>query len=118
MPVLTTDQILSRADALARQAASARVSDQQLSLVLVHLKRHRDVASTLTLLRTLRSSSFAFRNRGTPDQMRALEENVRRALQGLAVWDDAAAVLGWARRLVGYYAQGRVPLQPEGAPRR
>jgi hypothetical protein len=107
MPALTTDQILTRANNLARQAAAAQVPDEQLSLALVHLKRHRDVAATLTLLAELRRSSFAHRSRSTPAQFQALEENVQRALQDLSDWEEAAAILGWARRLVGFYAHGQ-----------
>jgi hypothetical protein len=105
MPPLTSDQILTRANTLANQIAAAHVPDAQLSMVLVHLKRHRDVAATLRLLAALRLSPFGRRNRGTPAQFRALEENVRRALQGPPTWEEAAAILGWGRRLVGYYTR-------------
>jgi hypothetical protein len=105
MPTLTSDQILTRANTLASQIAAARVPDAQLSMALVHLKRHRDVAATLKLLAELRRSPFGHRNRGTSEQFRVLEENVRRALQGLTVWEEAAAVLGWGRRLVSYYTR-------------
>jgi hypothetical protein len=53
-------------------------------LVLVHLKRHQDVASTLALLTGLHSSSFAHRSRSKPTQLRALEKCVRLALQRTA----------------------------------
>lgn len=105
MPTLTNDQILTRANTLASQIATAHVPDAQLSMVLVHLKRHRDVAATLKLLTELRRSPFGRRNRVTPDQFRALEENVRRALQGPPTWEEAAAILGWGRRLVSYYTK-------------
>lgn len=107
MPALTIDQVLSRANALARQAAAAEVPDNQLSMALVHLKRHRDVGASLALLAELRRSSFARRTRSTLAQFQALEDNVRRAIKDLTAWEDAAAVLGWARRLVSYYAQGQ-----------
>ena len=108
MAALKIEHILSRADALAQQTATAGVPDAQLSIVLSHLKRHRDVAATLDLLGELKRSPFAFRNRGTPAQYASLDESVRAALRGLNAWEDAAAVLGWARRLVVYYAQGRM----------
>lgn len=111
MAVLKIEQILSRADTLARQTAAARVPDAQLSIVLSHLKCHRDVAATLSLLRELKRSPFAFRNRGTPAQYANLDESVRSALTGLTAWEDAAAILGWARRLVVFYAQGQVRTQ-------
>jgi hypothetical protein len=105
MPALTTDQMLSRANALANQIAAARVPEEQLAMALVHVRRHRDVAATLILLGELRQSSFARRSRSTSEQLRNLEESVRRALLGLNAWEDAAMVLGWARRLVGYYTR-------------
>lgn len=108
MAALKIEHILSRADALAQQTAGAGVPDAQLSLVLSHLKRHRDVAATLELLKELKRSPFAFRNRGTPAQYSSLDESVRFALKGMTAWEDAAAILGWARRLVVYYAQGQI----------
>ena len=105
MPTINSDQILSRANALATQVAAGRVPDEQLSMALVHLKRHHDVAATLTLIAELRSSSFARRSRSTAEQLRILDESVRRALRDLTSWEDAAMVLGWARRLVNYYAR-------------
>ena len=109
----TIDPILSRAETLARQAAGAGVHDDQLSLVLVHLKRHRDVAATLALLGELRRSSFAHRSRSTPGQLKALEESVRLALQGISAWEDAAGIVGWARRLVTYYQPSRSQTRPQ-----
>jgi hypothetical protein len=101
--MLTTDQLMSRAQTLARQAGGAGVQDNQLSFVLVHLKRHRDIKATLVLLKELKSSSFAYRSRSTPGQFRALEESVRPALQGVSTWEDAAGIVGWARRLLGSF---------------
>jgi hypothetical protein len=111
MAALNIEQILSRADTLARQTAAARVPDEQLSVVLSHLKRHRDVAATLTLLGELRQSPFAHRTRSTPAQLTNLDKTVRSALAGLTAWEDAAAILGWARRLVVFYAQGQTRSQ-------
>jgi hypothetical protein len=105
MPPLTSDQILTRANTLANQIAAAHVPDAQLSIVLVHLKRHRDVAATLKLLKELKLSPFSRRNQGTPAQFRALEDNVGRALQNVTAWEEAAAILGWGRRLVSYYTR-------------
>lgn len=107
MAALKIEHILSRADTLARQTASARVPDAQLSMVLSHLKRHRDVKATLSLLGELKRSPFAQRTQSTRAQLTSLDASVRSALEGLTAWQDAAGVLGWARRLVVYYAQGR-----------
>jgi len=111
--MLTTEQIMSRAETLARQTAGAGVHDDQLSLVLVHLKRHHDIAATLALLVELKKSPFAHRSRSTPWQIKALEESVRPALQGVASWEDAAGIIGWARRLFAYYQ----PLRSQTRPR-
>ncbi|HEX4965537.1 MAG TPA: hypothetical protein VF173_32305 [Thermoanaerobaculia bacterium] len=111
------DQILSRAETLARKAAAAGVHDDQLSLVLVHLKRHRDVAATLALLAELKRSPFAHRSRQTPRQLQALEESVRLALQGVDAWDDAAGIVGWARRLVTYYQPSQQATRSPGGSR-
>jgi hypothetical protein len=114
--MLTTDQILSRAETLARQAGGAGVHDDQLSLVLVHLKRHHDIAATLTLLVELKKSTFAYRSRSTLEQLKALEASVRPVLQGVAAWEDAAGIVGWARRLVTFYTQNQ-NRAPRGNPR-
>jgi hypothetical protein len=112
--------MLSRAETLAQKAAAAGVRDEQLSLALVHLKRHRDVAATLALLVELQRSSFARRTRQTPFQFKALEEGVRAGLQGVSNWEDAAGIVGWARRLVTFYQLARNPaqLRDEGQDRR
>jgi hypothetical protein len=109
--MLTVEQVLSRAETLARQAAAAGVTDEQVGLALTHLKRHRDVGGTLALLEELKKSPFSQRSRQTPRQFAALEECVRSALQGVSSWEEAAAIVGWARRLVVVY-------QPEWRPPR
>lgn len=105
--MLTSEQKLSKAETLARKAAAAGVHDDQLSLALVHLKRHRDVAASLVLLDELKRSSFSRRSNQTPFQFKALEENVRLALQGISDWKEAAEIVGWARRLVRFYQSAR-----------
>jgi hypothetical protein len=113
MSTLKIEQILSKADILARQTASARVPDEQLSIVLNNLKRHHDVAATLTLLGELRRSSFGHRTRSTPSQLASLHDSVRFALQGLSDWQDAASIIGWARRLAVFYSQGQTRSQSQ-----
>lgn len=98
--MLTTDQLMSRAATLARQAGGAGVQENQLSFVLVHLKRHRNIEATLLLLKELKRSPFAYRSNSTPGQFRALEESVRPALKGVSSWEEAAGIIGWARRLL------------------
>lgn len=98
--MLTTNQLMSRADILARQVGGAGGQENQLAFVLVHLKRHRNIEATLLLLKELKSSPFAYRSRSTPGQFRALEEYVRPALKGISTWEEAAGIIGWARRLL------------------
>ena len=107
---MTQEQTLSRAGTLARRAGAAGVRDDQLSLALVHLKRHRSVAATLALLAELKRSPFARRSGRSRDQLKALDEHVRAALQGISAWDEAAEIVGWARRLVAFYQ----PQQSQG----
>jgi hypothetical protein len=111
--MLSDEQILSKAETLARQTAAAGVRDEQLALALVHLKRHQSIAATLALLAELKRSSFAKRTRQTPGQFAALEEHVGRALTGVSEWRQAAEIVGWARRLVSFYQ----PSSPPGRPR-
>lgn len=106
---MTQEQRLARAETLARKAAGAEVREHQLALALVHLKRHRDVRATLDLLKELKHSPFAGRSNRSRKQLTGLEEHVRQAIQGLA-WDEAAEIVGWARRLVTFYQ----PQQSQG----
>jgi hypothetical protein len=101
--MLSTPQVLSAADTLARRAALDGVLDNQLALVLAHLKRHQDVASTLALLEELKTSPFAKRSQQTPRQFAALGRHVRESLLSVSGWQDAAAIVGWARRLAAFH---------------
>jgi len=119
--MLSDDQILSKAEALARQAAAAGVREEQLSLALVHLKRHRDVGATLAMLGELKTSPFARRTRQTEAQIKAVDASLRLALQGASAWEDAARVVGWARRLLTFYKPARTYGRPRdfgGGPER
>jgi hypothetical protein len=109
--MLTTAQVLAAAETLAQRAAGAGVQDNQIAFVLTHLKRHHDVAGTLALLASLRTSPFARRSKQTPRQMAALCTLVSESLRPGLDWREAAAIVGWARRLAGYY-------RPEGGGRR
>jgi hypothetical protein len=101
--MLGTPQVLSAADTLARRAAADGVLDNQLALVLAHLKRHRDVAGTLSLLAELETSPFAKRSQQTQRQFAALGRHVRESLHSVSGWQDAAAIVGWARRLAAFH---------------
>ncbi len=93
------DLLMQRAETLARQCAMAGVLENQLGNVLAHLKRHRDVAATRRLLDHLVRSPFAFRSKSTRRQFEALARHVKPALGTARGWQEAAQIVGWAKRL-------------------
>lgn len=102
---MTPEQQMSRGQELARQAQAdkTKVLPNHLAQVWAHLKSHQDVASTLRLLERLPTSSFAQRSRSTRNQLVALERVVRQALAGVGDWRDAAAIVGWGKKLAIAY---------------
>ncbi len=105
--MLGIDVILQKANVLASRCAGDRVPDNLLSMVLAHLRRHHDVKATLKLLRDLPNSPFARRTSSTERQLRRLGEHVSEAISSnKASWEEAAWIVGWARRLVQSYASG------------
>ena len=96
------DKVLPKAQVLAEHCAQDGVPDNYLAMVLAHLGRHRDVAATLRLLSALPSSPFGQRTRSTFRQMTGLRRHVSAALAGSPApsWEQAAWIVGWARRLV------------------
>jgi hypothetical protein len=101
--MLNVDQILDRATTLARRIAGDRIPENQLGMVLAHLRRHRNVGATLDLLGSLQTSPFRFRTKSTPHQFKRLKEHVQAALRGVSDWQEAAWIVGWGRRLVKAY---------------
>jgi hypothetical protein len=101
--MLEEDQILRRAWALAQWTDGAGVKPNQLAWVLAHLRRHRDCGATRRMLARLVRSPFAARTNQTRRQVAALQAAVRDALARDIDWQDAARIVGWARRL----ARGR-----------
>lgn len=97
---MTPEQSMERGAALARQAAGAGVLENHLAQILAHLRRHRDLAATLGLLEALPRSPFAERSRGTRRQFHELERLLAPELKALRDWRAAAAVVGWAGRLL------------------
>ncbi len=91
--------VLEKAHQLAGSCARAGVRDNQLSQVLAHLKRHQDVRATRNLLESLRRSPFASRTGSSPRQYKALHEHVGTVFAWTSNWQDAARVVGWAKRL-------------------
>ena len=95
----TDEVILEKAESLASSCVRAGVRDNQLSQVLTHLKRRRDLTATRRLIEGLPRSTFGQRNRGTRRQFEALRDHVGEVLRWANSWQDAATVVGWARRL-------------------
>ncbi len=92
-------EVMTRAETLARQCASAGVLENQLATVLAHLRRHRAVAATRRLLDDLTTSPFATRTKSTRRQFEELARHVKMALGGARTWEEAAQIVGWAKRL-------------------
>lgn len=97
---VNVDKILPKAQILAGHCANDGVPDNLLAMVLAHLGRHRDVSATLSLLSALPTSPFGQRTRSTFRQMTGLQRHVSAALSGEKSWEEAAWIVGWARRLV------------------
>lgn len=104
---MTEGQLMQKGDALARSCASARILESQINWVLQHLKRHRDVQATRQLLDTLPRSPFASRSRSTADQLANLQRLVKPELSSQRTWQQAATVVGWAKRLLPVYKPRR-----------
>ncbi len=100
---MNEDDLMRRADTLARQCATAGVLENQLGNVLAHLKRHRSPAATRRLLDSLKTSPFATRTKSTRRQFEALARYVTPALGGARGWEEAAQIVGWAKRLSSVY---------------
>ncbi len=101
--MLNIDAILGKADTLARRCAGSHVPDNLLAMVLSHLRRHRDVKATISLLTALPLSPFGQRTGSTRRQLTGLKEHVGGALSGASGWEEAAWIVGWARRLIRTY---------------
>jgi hypothetical protein len=104
---VTQEELMKQGSMLAEQCAQARVLENQLATVLAHLKRHQSTGKTIELLKTLLTSPFARRTRSTANQLHALERLVRPVLTRNRDWQDAATVIGWAKRLAGFYQPRR-----------
>lgn len=93
------EEILKKANVLASRCAGDGVPDNLLSLVLAHLRRHRQVEATLKLLQELPNSPFGTRTNQTRHQFTRLKQHVSDALSPKQGWEEAAWIVGWARRL-------------------
>ena len=101
----TDEVVLEKAESLAGSCVRAGVRDNQLSQILTHLKRRRDLGSTRRLVKELPGSAFGKRNRGTQKQFEALRDHVGEVLRWANNWQDAARVVGWAKRLCRWKSQ-------------
>jgi hypothetical protein len=104
---LSQEELMKQGSMLAEQCAQARVLENQLATVLAHLKRHQDTGKTIELLKTLSNSPFARRTKSTGHQMQALERLVRPVLSRTRDWQEAATIIGWAKRLAAFYQPRR-----------
>jgi len=110
--MLKIDQILVKADGLARRCAGDGVPDNLLAMVLAHLRRHREIQTTLLLLSALPQSSFGRRTASTRRQFTSLKRHVGEAISSLSDWEEAAWIVGWARRLARSYGDGARRQEP------
>lgn len=92
----TDEELMKQGEALA---ARSGLETNHLAMVLAHLIRRRDPKSTLRLLQSLPKSPFAHRTGSTKEQLDALLLNVRPILTMASSWQDAATIVGWAKRL-------------------
>jgi hypothetical protein len=97
------EELMKQAVSLAQQCVSADVLENQLAMVLAHLRRQKDLRATAELLRALPASPFAARTKSSRKQIDGLAEHVGRALARVNSWEEAATVVGWAKRLSAYY---------------
>jgi len=104
--MLAMDEILGRATILAQRCGGDRVPENLLAMVLSHLRRNRDLQATRSLLTALQKSPFRLRTQSTPRQLAKLETHVTAALSRVTEWEEAAWIIGWARRLARSYGGG------------
>lgn len=105
MTAIPEEDLMRRGDSLAQRCAMDQVPENQLAMVLAHLKRHQRPEATRELLSSLLRSPFAFRNRGTRSQFENLERHVKAALSHVSDWRQAAVIVGWGKRLWPVYRQ-------------
>ncbi len=103
----TEEDLMKKGALLAEQSARAGVLENQLAMVLAHLKRGQDLSQTLGLLSSLPDSPFARRTKSTSRQFGELDRLVRSALTRWRSWQEAATVVGWAKRLAPFFQPRR-----------
>ncbi len=100
---MNEEDLMKRGDSLAQRCAGDKVPENQLGMVLAHLKRHRRPEATHKLLAGLPVSPFGRRTGSTRGQFEALQRHVKAALSGVSRWEEAAVIVGWAKRLWPVY---------------
>jgi hypothetical protein len=100
-------ELLTQGTALANRCVQSKVLENQLAMVVAHLRRHRSIAQTRALLKHLPKSSFGDRTNSTRPQLEQLSKHVGYAFGRLSDWEEAATVVGWAKRLVAFYQPRR-----------
>jgi len=100
-------ELLTQGISLANQCVQSKVLENQLAMVVAHLLRHKCIAETRALLQRLPTSSFGRRTKSTRPQLEQLAKHVGSAFGRLSDWEEAATVVGWAKRLVAFYQPRR-----------
>jgi len=100
---MNEEDLMTRGDAMARRCAMDGVLENQLAMVLAHLNRHRNPQATRELVRAMPRSVFATRSGRARGQYEALERHVSPELGRVKTWEEAAVVVGWAKRLWSSY---------------
>lgn len=99
---MTVEEKLQLANTIAQTMSVKDVDKNELKKIHSFLCAHRSMRLTLELLRSLIKSPFARRSRRTEGYYRNALAVIERHLQNVPV-DDAAEILGWVTRLMGYY---------------
>ena len=100
---MSEERLMQRGESLARLCAQNGVKESHLNWVLDHLKRFHDPAATRTLLEGLPRSAFARRTKQTREQLESLHRLVLPELPSQRPWQEAATIVGWAKRLLPVY---------------
>lgn len=100
---MNEEVLMQKGESLARLCAQSGVQEAHLNWVLEHLKRFQDPGATRTLLEALPRSAFARRTRSTAEQIDHLRRLVLAELPRQRPWQEAATIVGWAKRLLPVY---------------
>jgi hypothetical protein len=100
---MNEERHMQKGESLARLCAQNGVQESHLGWVLAHLKHFQDPHATRTLLECLPRSAFAQRTKKTREQIEHLSHLVLAEVQSQRPWQEAATIVGWAKRLLAVY---------------